>query len=183
MARQKAAPSRCGTAMETDMFANTLPRTAPLLAALAIASLASWAPPSSGDAGTVPDDGIVENKSAYPIGETVNRITDDIAEKGIVLFDIIDQAKLAKNAGVDLRPSKLIVFGNPPLGTLFLTAKAESGLDWPVRLLVFEDADGQVWTAYTDFDWIARRHGIENREQEFRKASEVIASIVASVGR
>ena len=113
--------------------------------------------------------------------ETIDRITKDIEAKGIKLFDVIDQAKLAKDAGVDLKPSTLIVFGNPPLGTLFLTAKAESGLDWPVRLLVFEDNKGQVWTAYTDFAWIERRHGIKNRTPQFKMASEVISSITSSV--
>ncbi len=132
-------------------------------------------------AASLTTDGIVETKSAYHMDETVDRITRDIAAKEIRLFDVIDQAQLAKDAGVDLRPSKLIVFGNPPLGTLFLTARAEAGLDWPVRLLVFEDAQGQVWTAYTDFAWIARRHAIGNRPEQFSKASEVIASIVSSV--
>lgn len=126
-------------------------------------------------------NGIVTTKSAYSIGETINRVTDDIIAKGIMLFGFIDQAKLAKDAGVELRPSTLIVFGNPSLGTQFLTADAEAGLDWPVRLFVFEDASGQVWTAYSVFGWIAQRHGIESRQAEFAKASEVIASIVASV--
>ena len=127
------------------------------------------------------ENGVVKAKSAYAMQETIDRITKDIAAKGIKLFDVIDQAKLAKNAGVDLKPSTLIIFGNPPLGTLFLTAKAESGLDWPVRLLVFQDNKGQVWTAYTDFAWIARRHGIKNRAPQFKMASEVIASITSSV--
>ena len=68
---------------------------------------------------------------------------------------------------------------NGVLGMLGLLR--ESGLDWPVRLLVFEDASGQVWTAYTDFKWIARRHGIKNRDPQFMMASEVIASITSSV--
>jgi uncharacterized protein (DUF302 family) len=126
-------------------------------------------------------DGIVKAKSAYAMQETIDRIKSDVAAKGIKLFDVIDQAKLAKEAGVELKPSTLIIFGNPPLGTLFLTAKAESGLDWPVRLLVYQDDKGQVWTAYTDFNWIARRHGIANRAPQFKKATEVITSIVSSV--
>lgn len=126
-------------------------------------------------------DGVIKIKSAYSMQETIDRITKDIAAKNIKLFDVIDQAKLAKDAGIDLRPSTLIVFGNPPLGTLFLTAKAEAGLDWPVRLLVFQDDKGQVWTTYTDFAWIARRHGIKNRAPQFKMASEVIASITSSV--
>ncbi|MFN0193915.1 MAG: DUF302 domain-containing protein [Aestuariivirga sp.] len=126
------------------------------------------------------DNGVVRKKSAYSVEETVERIKKDVAAKGIKLFDVIDQAKLAKEAGIDIRPSTLVIFGNPPLGTQFLSANQESGLDWPVRLLVFQDSKGQVWTAYTDFRWIARRHGITNRQEQFKKASEVISSITSA---
>jgi uncharacterized protein (DUF302 family) len=127
------------------------------------------------------NDGIVRVKSAYPIGETVDRLKKDIAGKGIKFFDEIDQSKLAADAGIKLNPSVLLIFGNPPLGTQFITANANAGLDWPVRLLVFENEKGEVWTAYTDFDWIARRHGIKNRKDQFKMASTVIASITSSV--
>jgi uncharacterized protein (DUF302 family) len=127
------------------------------------------------------NDGIVTVKSAYSLGETVERLKKDIADKGIKFFDEIDQSKLAADAGIKLRPSILLVFGNPPLGTQFITANANAGLDWPVRLLVYENEKGEAWTAYTDFDWIARRHGIENRKDQFKMASSVIASIISSV--
>lgn len=127
------------------------------------------------------DDGIVKVKSAYDMPETLKRLKKDVADKGIVFFSEIDQAKLAADAGVTLLPSTLLVFGNPPLGTLFITSDPDAGLDWPVRLLVYQDAQGQVWVAYTDFAWIARRHGIANRDKEFKMASEVIASITSTV--
>jgi uncharacterized protein (DUF302 family) len=127
------------------------------------------------------DDGIVRVKSAYPIGETIERLKKDIADKGIKFFNEIDQSNLAADAGVKLRPSLLLIFGNPPLGTQFITANANAGLDWPVRLLVYQDEKGEVWTAYTDFDWIARRHGIESRKDQFKLASSVITSITSSV--
>jgi uncharacterized protein (DUF302 family) len=127
------------------------------------------------------DDGIVKLKSAYAIDETIARLKQDIAAKGITFFSEIDQSKLASEAGIELRPSTLLVFGNPPLGTQFITANPNAGLDWPVRLLVFEDTKGTVWTAYTDFAWIARRHGIKDREAQFKMASTVIESITASV--
>jgi uncharacterized protein (DUF302 family) len=130
---------------------------------------------------TLTGDGVVRVKSAYPLAETVQRLKADIAAKGIQFFDEIDQQALAAAANIELRPSTLLIFGNPPLGTLFITAKAEAGLDWPVRLLVTEDASGQVWAIYTDFTWIEARHGIANRQAEFAKASEVIASITSSV--
>src|SRR6266498_3068301 len=127
------------------------------------------------------NDGIVRVKSDYPIGETIERLKKDIADKGIKFFNEIDQSKLAADAGIKLHPSVLLIFGNPPLGTQFITANANAGLDWPVRLLVFENDKGEVWTAYTDFDWIARRHGIKNRSDQFKMASSVITSITSSV--
>ena len=68
------------------------------------------------------EDGIVKVKSAYSISETIERLKKDIAAKGIMFFSEIDQSKLAASAGIKLRPSTLLVFGNPPLGTLFLTS-------------------------------------------------------------
>jgi len=127
------------------------------------------------------DDGIVKFKSAYPMPETIARMKKDIADKGIMFFDEIDQAKLAADAGIALLPSTLLVFGNPPLGTLFLTSNPNSGLDWPVRLLVIQDEKGDVYTVYTDFDWIAKRHNITNRKEQFDTANKVVASITSSV--
>jgi uncharacterized protein (DUF302 family) len=126
-------------------------------------------------------DGVVRVKSAYSMPETVKRIKKDVADNGIMFFSEIDQSKLAADAGVTLRPSTLIVFGNPPLGTLFLTANPSAGLDWPVRVLVYQDEKGDVWVNYTDFMWIAHRHGITDRDEAFKKASEVIASITSTV--
>ena len=120
---------------------------------------------SSLGAARAADDGIVKLRSAYPMPETIARMKKDIADKGIKFFDEIDQAKLAADAGITLLPSTLLVFGNPPLGTLFITADPDSGLDWPVRVLVYQDAKGDVWVAYTDFEWIRKRHGIANRGQ------------------
>ena|SRR6516162_2217326 len=127
------------------------------------------------------DDGIIRVESSYSMEETIERLKKDIAGKGIKFFSEIDQSKLAADAGIKLRPSVLLIFGNPPLGTQFITANANAGLDWPVRLLVFQNDKGEVWAAYTDFDWIARRHGIESRNDQFKMASAVIESITSSV--
>jgi uncharacterized protein (DUF302 family) len=130
----------------------------------------------------VPESGIVKIKSAYSRAETIARVKQDIAAKGIRFFDEIDQSQLAADAGIQIRPSTLLVFGNPPLGTQFIRSNSLAGLDWPVRLLVFEDEQGQVWTAYTDFSYIARRHDIREMDQEaFNKATGVIESITSSV--
>ena len=149
-----------------------------LFSVVLIACALTTSPPDIVLAG---NDGIVRVKSAYPMGETIERLKKDIAEKGIKFFSEIDQSRLATDAGIKLQPSVLLIFGNPPLGTQFITANPNAGLDWPVRLLVFENDKGEVWTAYTDFEWIARRHGIDNRKDQFKMASAVIASITSSV--
>ena len=120
-------------------------------------------------------------KSDYSVAQTVVRIKKDVAKKGIMFFGVIDQAKLGNAAGNHVLPSRLVMFGNPALGTTFITANPKAGLDWPVRVLVFQDADGNVYASYTDFDWIAKRHGITNRDKEFTMATEVIESVTGSV--
>ena len=105
----------------------------------------------------------------------------DVAAKGITFFQEIDQAALAAKAGIPLKPSMLLIFGNPPLGAQFITAHPQAGVDWPGRMLVYRDDAGAVWVAYADFGWIARRHGVTSRDAQFNTASEVAASIVSSV--
>jgi uncharacterized protein (DUF302 family) len=125
--------------------------------------------------------GIVAVKSTHPFADTVARLKADVAAKGLVFFDEVDQQTLAAKAGIATQPSTLLVFGNPALGTQFITANPQAGIDWPVRLLVYQDASGQVWAEYTDFAYIAQRHGIQSQDAQFKMASEVIASIASSV--
>jgi uncharacterized protein (DUF302 family) len=148
---------------------------------LRLSSVAAAALAVAPEALSKSNDGVVRAKSAYGFRETVERLKKDIAAKGIRFFSEIDQSKLAAEAGIKLNPSTLLVFGNPPLGTQFITANSNAGLDWPVCLLVIEDSDGAVWTVYSDFAWIAARHGIVNRDEQFKMASMVIASITSSV--
>jgi len=126
-------------------------------------------------------DGLIKVRSAYSMDETIARIKNDIAAKGIKFFQAVDQSKLAADAGIALRPSTLLEFGNPPLGAQFMTSNPYSGLDWPVRVLVLQDEAGVVWAAYTDFAWIARRHGITDRQPQFTMASGVVESITSTI--
>ncbi len=130
---------------------------------------------------TVGPDGIIRVRSDYSVDETVTRIRADIAAKGILFFQAVDQSQLAAKAGIKLRPSTLLEFGNPPLGVQFLTANPNAGLDWPVRLLVTQDESGTVWASWTDFNWIAKRHGITDRKMQFDTATGVVQSITSTV--
>ena len=154
-------------------------RTTALLSAALFGITLAGAGPAT--AQTVGADGLISVKSAYGMDETIARLKKDIADKGILFFGAIDQSKLAADAGITLHPSTLLVFGNPPLGTQFMTSNPNSGLDWPVRLLVYQDAKGDVWTTYTDFTWIANRHAIGDRVEQFAKATGVVASITSTI--
>jgi uncharacterized protein (DUF302 family) len=127
------------------------------------------------------DNGVRRVKSAYSMEESIARIKADIAAKGITFFNEIDQSALAAKNGITLRRSTLLEFGNPALGTQFVTGNPEAGLDWPVRLLLTQDDNGQVWAVYTDFGWIARRHAINNREAQFAMATKVVGSITSTL--
>ncbi|MBS0641778.1 MAG: DUF302 domain-containing protein [Acetobacteraceae bacterium] len=158
--------------MEKSFGAGSL-LAAGLIIGLAVSTQAGSASPD--------DSGVVKVRSHYAMNETIDRLKHDIAAKGITFFNQIDQSQLAAAAGITTQPSTLLIFGNPALGTQFIVANPSAGLDWPVRLLVTQDSSGQVWAEYTDFHWIARRHHIRTGDAAFTKASEVIASITASV--
>ena len=151
-------------------------------AAVAAIVIGNHAPALAQEAAAPPagDSGVIRVKSGYDMDQTLARIKKDIAAKGVRFFDEIDQAQLAAGAGIKLPPSVLLLFGNPPLGIQFLTANPYAGLDWPVRMLVFQDASGQVWIAYSDFAYIAGRHHIADRPAQFKMAAEVAASIASS---
>ena len=155
-----------------------LTRIVALAAAAAAAVIVTIAASALTNADT--GNGVVVLDSAYSVDETIARVKTDIADKGIMFFMDVDQSKLAAGADINLRPSHLLIFGNPPLGIQFLTSNPVSGLDWPVRLLVFQDTDGQVKLAYNDFTWVAHRHGITDRDPQFQMATMVIESITSA---
>lgn len=127
------------------------------------------------------DNGVVRVKSAYSMEESIARVKADIAAKGITFFNEIDQSALAAKNGITLRRSTLLEFGNPALGTQFITGNPDAGLDWPVRLLFTQDDSGEVWAVWTDFGWIARRHGITSRDAQFSMATQVVKSITSTL--
>jgi len=159
------------------------PNTRLLLAAsLAILAVPAFAdtPVAAAPVAAPHAAGIVRLRSASDFDQTIARLKSDVAAKGIRFFDQIDQAALGAGANLKIRRSTLVLFGNPPLGVQFLQSNPYAGLDWPVRMLVTEDADGSIWVAWTDFDFIANRYAIRDRAPQFKMASEVALSIATA---
>jgi uncharacterized protein (DUF302 family) len=151
-----------------------------IIAAAALASQAAITPAYAEEPPAAPAEGIVRLRSANGFDETVARLKADVQAKNIRFFDQIDQTALGAQAGLKIGRSTLVLFGNPPLGVQFLQSNPYSGLDWPVRMLVIQEADGSVWVAWTDFTAIANRYRIADRQAQFHMASDVAASIAAA---
>lgn len=105
-------------------------------------------------------DGLTQVKSPYPATETMNRFEKNAKQKGLTIFARIDHAAGALKVGKKLRPTEVIVFGNPQGGTSFMECGQTVGIDLPLKALVWEDALGQVWLGYNDPAYMALRHGI-----------------------
>ncbi len=129
---------------------------------------------------TAPAEGVIRQKSDYAFDETVTRLKADIAGKGIRFFDEIDHSQLGASADLPLNRSKLLLFGNPPLGVQFLQSNPLAGLDWPVRMLVTQDDAGQVWVSWTDFRFVANRYQLSDRDSQIEMAGQVAASIASA---
>jgi uncharacterized protein (DUF302 family) len=129
---------------------------------------------------SAPAEGVIRQRSDYAFDETVARLKADIAAKGIRSFDAIDHAQLGASANLPINRSTLLLFGNPPLGVQFLQSNPLAGLDWPVRMLVTQDADGSVWVSWTDFRFVAGRYQIADRDAQVAMAGEVAASIASA---
>ena len=128
-------------------------------------------------------EGILRLRSAHSVQETVRLLKSAVEAKGIHFFDAIDQHALAEGANLKIGQSTLVIFGNPPLGVQFLQANRYAGLDWPVRVLVTEEADGSVWLAWTDFAWLARRYGINDKDTQLHMATDVAATLAAEAAK
>jgi uncharacterized protein (DUF302 family) len=103
-------------------------------------------------------DGLITVPSSHPAGPTLDRLAAAVAVAGLQVFARIDHAAGAADAGLDLRPTQLLVFGQARGGTPLMQQAQTAGIDLPLKALAWTDADGQTWLSYNDPAWIAHRH-------------------------
>ena len=104
-------------------------------------------------------DGLVAVKSPHNARDTMNRLEETVKQRGLNVFARIDHAAGAAKIGKTLRPTEVLIFGNPQGGTPFMECEQTVGIDLPLKALVWEDAASQVWLGYNDPAFLARRHG------------------------
>ena len=107
----------------------------------------------------------------------MDRLQAEISAKGMKVFAQIDHAAGAAEAGLELRPTKLIIFGNARGGTPLMQSAQTVGIDLPLKALVWEDASGKTWLSYNEPRWIAQRHGLDNAEQVVSKMAAALSAI------
>jgi uncharacterized protein (DUF302 family) len=104
--------------------------------------------------------GLVTIQSQVSVSETIDRIVAGATRRGLIVFARIDHADGAAKAGMQLRPTELVIFGHPRGGTALMIDRQTAGIDLPVKALAREDAEGKVWLTYNDAHWLADRHGL-----------------------
>ena len=100
------------------------------------------------------DNGIVNKPSNHSVDQTTDRLNAILQAKGVTLFALVDHSGEAEKAGMNMRPTKLLIFGNPKGGTPLMLAVPSSAIDLPLKLLVWEDADRKVWISYNSLAYL-----------------------------
>ena len=92
--------------------------------------------------------------------ETVNRLVAAVTSRGMSVVARVDHAAAAAGVGLELRPTEVVIFGNPSAGTLLMQEAQTMGIDLPLKALIWQDAESRTWLAYNDPHWLAQRHGV-----------------------
>jgi len=114
-------------------------------------------------------DGLISKQSKYSVSETIDRLENVLKKKGITIVTRWSHSERAAGVGINLRPTELLIFGNPKLGSHMFTSKQTSGIDLPLKALAWRDANGKVWLSYNDPAYISKRHGITDRKEIEKK--------------
>ena len=124
--------------------------------------------------------GLVSIRSSHDVVTTANRLESALTEKEITIFARIDHAAGARGIGQPLRPTLLIIFGKPAMGTPLIQRSRSIGIDLPLKALIWEDTSGQVWFTYTAPQELAERHGITEMNPVIEKMAEALSALAAA---
>lgn len=126
------------------------------------------------------NDGMVKLKSTHDVKSTADKLENVLVSKGMTVFTRIDHAKGAKKVGETLRPTELVIFGNPKIGTKLMNCGQTVAIDLPQKALIFEDEQGQVWFTYNDPEYLANRHGLKGCEKVVSKIKGALGKFAAA---
>jgi uncharacterized protein (DUF302 family) len=128
---------------------------------------------------TAANNGMVNKPSNHSVEQTIEALSNILKSKGVAVFALIDHSGEAEKVGLKMRPTKLLIFGNPKAGTPLMLASPSSAIDLPLKLLVWEDAQGKVWVSYNTPEYLRERHGLP---QELMQNIAVVETLAAKAG-
>jgi len=125
--------------------------------------------------------GFISKLSPHSVPETIQRLSALLKSKGVAIFALIDHSGEAEKDGLKMRPTHLLIFGNPKGGTPLMLAAPSTAIDLPLKALVWEDADGKVWLSYNSPDYLQQRHGFPaDLEKNIAAIEPLLAQVVAN---
>jgi uncharacterized protein (DUF302 family) len=108
----------------------------------------------------ITNNGILSKRSNHSLGETLDRLNHSLQAKGVKIFAIVDHAGEAEKVGLQMPPTKLVLFGSPQAGTPLMLAAPSVAIDLPLKILISEDSQGKVWVSYNSPQYLKQRHGL-----------------------
>jgi uncharacterized protein (DUF302 family) len=125
------------------------------------------------------DNGLLRVASPYSVEETLRRLESVLAERGVKVFAVVDHSGEAEKVGMKMRPTKVVIFGNPKAGTPLMVAAPTLAIDLPLKALVSEDEKGKVWVSYNSPEYLQQRHGVpEDLVKNIAVAGALVAKAV-----
>lgn len=140
----------------------------------ALSAMLFWLPAAA------QDNGLIITASAHGVGATLDRLEALFGSRGIGVAARVDHAAAARRADLELRPTQVLIFGNPQLGTPLMQSNPTIGIDLPLKVLAWRDADGKVWVAYNDPAFLRDRHAITDRDDGFGRMAGALKGLVTA---
>lgn len=123
-------------------------------------------------------EGLLKVKSKQTVQQTAERLEKLIKQKGLTFFAKVDHTKNAKSVDMHLRPTVLVIFGNPKLGTPLMQCSQTFAVDLPQKALIYRDEQNQVWIAWNDQEYLANRHNMQNCAKELQKVKQALSNLM-----
>ena len=121
-------------------------------------------------------DGLISVKSSHDVKVTADRLENILNQKGMTVFIRINHSAGAQKVGKKLRPTELVVFGNPKVGTPLMQCNQSVGIDLPQKALIWQDDKGQVWLSYNDPNYLVLRHGLSQCAEVIKKIEKALGN-------
>ncbi len=122
------------------------------------------------------ENGLISVKSNHDVNKTTKNLLNALEQKGMTIFDTINHQQGAKKVEKELRPTTVVIFGNPKIGTPLMQCAQSIAIDLPQKALIWEDAEGQVWYSYNDPQYLAKRHNMTGCEIILTKVTNALAN-------